>query len=77
MTDNRFIILWTIYQRPKDYPKGYVVRRHYAMADGSVKYDTKAWVADTLEEIRAGLPPGLRNIGRHDSDNPAILEVWI
>ena len=71
------MILWVIYQYPKDYPQGYVVRRHYAMADGSVKYDAKAWVADTLEEIRAELPSGLFNIGRHDNDDPAILEVWI
>jgi hypothetical protein len=35
------------------------------------------FVADTLEEIRMLLPPGLCCFGRRDSDDPVIVEVWL
>jgi hypothetical protein len=33
--------------------------------------------ADTLEGVRAHLPPGLVLLSRHPNDDPAIYETWI
>jgi hypothetical protein len=33
-------------------------------------------VADTLAELRAMLPPGLRVTKRHSANPPEILEMW-
>lgn len=64
--------LWVIYKDPLDVPGKFVLRKWI--------YDkpTKTMhIKDTLEEIRAIVPPGLFNIGRSPGDDPKILEVWI
>lgn len=34
-------------------------------------------VADTLEQVRDMLPPGLTMLDRHPTDSPEIHEVWL
>lgn len=75
-----YLEMWVIYERPDDYPRGYVLRRHRAMLgthSGRTWTDPIGFSYDTLEAARAGLPPGLHNIGRFDGDVPAIKEVWL
>lgn len=63
--------LWTIYARPTDYPQSFVARRFQLD-----KPTNEVIVRDTLEEVRAALPPGLHRMERHPSDDPVIVEVW-
>lgn len=37
---------------------------------------TPVLAADTLTELRAMLPPGLRRTKRYSADPPEILEMW-
>ena len=61
---------WIVFQEEPDYP-GKVIARF--------ETDTPTppmLVADTLIELRAKLPPGLRRTKRHSADPPEILEMW-
>lgn len=67
---------FAIYERPRDYPAGYVVRRW----DYSAGQLDPAWVAQytpTLLEARLVVPLGLARIPRSPSDDPCIREVWL
>lgn len=71
--------LFVIYDHPRDCPTHIVVRPHSVYTDGqnSVSRPHQFGVAfDTVEEAREGLPEGLINIGRMESDDPVIVEVW-
>ena len=76
MTEPRVLTLWVIYESPSDYPGKVVVRRQHA-THGAVDIDLEAWVFDTLAEARKAIPPDLQNSGRYDTDDPAVVEVWI
>lgn len=66
---------FVIYSKPRDFPVGFVVRRWTITLDGPVAQE--AWVSQTLEGAREFVPPGLYRLGRHPSDEPQIVEVWI
>lgn len=61
-----------IFNSPKDYP-GKFVGRLWDL-DKPTQVLT---VKDTLEDVRNEIPFGFINIGRHVSDDPVIVEVWI
>lgn len=67
--------LWVIYERPKDYPDHFVVRR-WTVDVGRAIPEKLAALATTLEEARDIVPDGLHCIPRHESDDPCIVEVW-
>ncbi len=68
--------LWTIYEKPKDHPDKYVVRRH--VIEPGKTYPTGDFALfDTLEEAREYIPEGCTDIGRYDEDDPVIVESWI
>ena len=67
---------WTVYERPLDYPDGYVARR-WVIGSGGAVPTNDMFVADTLDELRALLPPGLFCLLRQPGDDPKIVEVWI
>lgn len=76
--------MWTIYCRPTDYPNHYVVRRcvviqaeHHARgASLTLRHDHECQLADSLEEARKLVPPGLFNLHRQPEDEPQIVETW-
>jgi hypothetical protein len=77
-TSEACMVLWTIYDHPSDYPNHFVVRRHGIDADFNVPLvDAKCKLADSLEEARELLPPGLHCLGREPEDDPVIVETWI
>jgi hypothetical protein len=43
---------------------------------GEKKLNMAWWIFDT-EDGGALLPPGLYNLGRHEDDDPVIVEVWV
>src|SRR5262245_30962933 len=67
--------IWTIYEHPLDYPHDYVARR-FEVRDHGVMMTRDMFVAETLEELRALLPPGLFRLPRTDGEPKAIVESW-
>ncbi len=69
-------VTWVIYERPADYPNGYVLRRHLAYP-GRLEADPNAQYFRNLHEARSALPAGLFRMDRHPADDPCIKETWI
>jgi hypothetical protein len=63
---------WTIYQQPKDFPDGFVVRLFHNALPTDIFYFT-----ETLEEARAYIPRSKNLVGRHPQDPPSIVETWL
>ena len=68
--------MWAVYQQPRDYPDSYVARR-YIIAPGATMATVDMFIADSLAELHALLPPGLHRIERDVNDDPRILETWV
>lgn len=65
---------YTIYERPRDYPEGFVVRAWHIMPGRAEPGEART--ASTLEEARALVPPGLICFARTPDDDPTIVETW-
>lgn len=73
-----YLVIWTIYDKPSDYPEGFIARMHVASRKEANSGPTTATIsAPTLNEVRAQLPPGLVCLGRNSCDEPQIVESWI
>jgi hypothetical protein len=68
--------LWTVRANPSDFPGKFVARRHEIGA-GWHGPTADHHIADTLEELRRALPPGLTRLERSAADDPVILESWL
>jgi hypothetical protein len=68
------LIQFTIYERPRDYPEGYVVRCWEITAGEMIPGE--AWGAPTLEAARELVPEGLFCIPRDPDDDAVIVETW-
>lgn len=75
MTDT--LSIWTITRNPSDHPGKHVARRHVVYPRSAAGATTDHFIADTLVQARACLPPGLINLGRNQADDPVIVESWI
>lgn len=67
--------MYTIFDHPSDYPRHWAVRASIIRPEGPVPAD-RVQLADSLEEARALIPPGLTRIPRFPQDIPTITEVW-
>jgi hypothetical protein len=64
--------LITVYERPTDFPNSYIARLF------TLNKPTEIYMqADTLAEIRAGLPLGMVMLEREPQDDPHIVEIWM
>jgi hypothetical protein len=71
--------IFTIYERPADYPAQYVVRRWRIVAgvnDPVPDLDAFA-VAMSRDAARAAIPAGRVRLERSANDEPQILESWV
>jgi len=68
--------VWTIYERPSDYPGHFVVRRS-VVALGGIIPDLECGLAKSLEGARKLIPDGLARVNRYPSDDPVIVESWV
>jgi hypothetical protein len=68
--------VWVIYERPKDFPQGYVLRCQWPMKDGTIQIDRLAWYADSAEKLREIVPPGLFCLRHQPGDPPHVVESW-
>lgn len=72
------LFMWTIYERPLDYPRSFVARRWVVKPDGVVAAEDRVLVSDELEWLRDQMEDmGLYCIPRSESDEPQIVETWI
>ena len=63
---------WTVYAQLRDYPEGFLARQHVGIIP------TEAHIkGQSLEEVRAKLPPGLARLGRSEGDARTVVEVWM
>jgi hypothetical protein len=64
--------MWTIYERPKDYPEGYIARRFESIMP------TDDTLTGELEELREiFINAGLFKLPRSEGDEPQIVETWL
>lgn len=69
--------MYVVYQRPRDYPEKFVVRR-WAVGDGPEPRATDFFTLhETLEEARESIPSWLIRFNRSDHDDPCIVESYI
>jgi hypothetical protein len=72
------LIVWVVYERPRDFPDSFVVRRQAVMGKGKpILIDTTVHIAATLSKARKLLPNGLIRLDRMDGDEPQIVETWV
>ena len=70
------LTIWTIYDRPKGHPEGYIARR-FEVGGGDL-VATGDTMTGELEEMRAGFwRAGLMKLSRQDGDEPQIVESWV
>lgn len=72
-----WLVLWTVYEKPTDYPNDFIARMHVVTSSGTSGPTTAHVKAKTLEQIRTKLPPGLTRLNRSPGDEPQIVETWI
>jgi hypothetical protein len=68
--------MWVVY-RPiaREYPGQWVARMHVTLP--AVRPTRFVMTHDTLEELRALLPPELARLPRDPDDAPEIEELWL
>jgi len=72
------LLLWTITTNTADYGAAFVARPHIIVPKGRGPFPLDfVLVCDTLNGLRAALPPGLINLGREPGDLPVVVETWL
>jgi len=82
----RVNVIVTVYDHPQDFPNGYVARAHIVAQnrDGEMGCGKSAYASptiyigrETLDEVRATIPPDMVKMIRHPQDDPVILETYV
>jgi hypothetical protein len=71
------LCVWVIYEKPRDFPNHFVVRRQWAVGKNHIEVDRECHLTRTLEEARKLIPLGLYRFPRDPSDDPFIVESWL
>lgn len=69
--------VWTIYDRPLDHPRGFVVRLWLITRSGPAPTRIVLIDLPTLAIARSHIPPGLVRLPRMIYDDPKIVETWV
>lgn len=69
------LVMYTIYDHPKDYPNHFVVRI-WVSENGKVTTPA-CWCRVSLLEARNSIPDGKHQLPRDQADDPVIVETWI
>lgn len=68
--------MWTVYDRPRDYPHS-VVARKWLILRGREWMTSEMIVGPDLDSVRSQLPPHLFCLPRFERDDPCLVEVWL
>jgi hypothetical protein len=74
---DRQIRIWTIYERPRDYPQGFIARLRVIEAGRISAPVGEPICGPTLQSVRDQLPKGLIPLSRDPLDESHIVESWI
>jgi hypothetical protein len=70
------LAIWTVYDRPKDHPDGFIARMH--VIEQGASRPTDKTLKGELEDIRQVLwKAGLMKLSRQEGDEPQIVESWV
>lgn len=67
-------LIWTVHVDPEHYSARYVAIP--AAPDHTSRKLPVALMSDTLDGLRAMLPPGLTRLERHPLDDATVVESW-
>ena len=71
------LTMWTVYEKPKDYPIGWIARMFEVTGAGPKPTNHVIKCAE-LEPVRMKLArAGLIRFPRQDGDEPQIVETWL
>lgn len=73
MAGEEDLVIYTIYDHPKDYPNHFVVRRWDF--DKLIPLDCK--LADSLNAARDLIPRSCIRLERSSDDDPTVVENWL
>ena len=77
MAPDRVLSLWTLYERPRDFPAHYVVRRHDLVLGSGVSVPAPvACLYDTIDAAFVDYADRTF-LGRDPGDERAIVGSWI
>lgn len=69
--------VWTVYDKPSDYPDQYVARR-FDVSKGKVIITNEIITSLFLEKVREAMRArGLYRMDRNPNDEPQIVECWL
>ena len=76
---NKFREIFVIYSHPTDYPEHFVIRRWVTTSNLSGFVPDPDWfkLGQSLEDVRAYVPPFCVRLERNPRDEPHIVECWI
>lgn len=69
------ISVYVVYDRPTDFPGGFVVRRRVVRAGQDIPAEVVG-TAPTLDDARKLVPAGTTKFTRDPADDPKIVESW-
>ena len=76
--DDNTLFMWTVYDRPRDYPHSFVARKFAVSGVGGTLATADMIVAPDLDSIRKLMVNrGLTCITRSPDDDPKIVETWL
>lgn len=67
--------MWTVYERPEDYPGGFIARLFLTLP--GVQATRHVLIGETLNAVRSRLPLGLACMQRAEDDDPKVVETWL
>ena len=72
-------VIVIVYDHPQDFPHGYVARAHIIAHGGKSAYASPMIYIgrETINEVRAAIPPDMVKMMRHTQDDPVILETYV
>ena len=74
----RVMQLWTVFEKPDDYPEAFVARPTRIMRGLPPMPLAAVLLADTLPALREQLPPWLTRMGPMGPDEPEhLVETWL
>jgi hypothetical protein len=77
MTRSDLLVMWTLYDHPKDYPSAFVARKWH-IGRGTATPTPTLLASPQLEDLREAMQRmGLTCLTRAPDDDTAIIETWL
>lgn len=69
--------IWAIYERPKDYPDGFIARKWDCTVFPPIATE-EILTGETLHDVRLQLSKeSIGKLPRFPTDDPCLVEVWL